>query len=119
MTRNVLQITTDGSSFELGAVNNQWRPVAYALRAITHTEDRYVQVEKEALAITWGSERFLQYLLGLPFEIKTNHKPLVSPLGDKPIDELLLRIQRFRMKMMEDFPDFTYKIFHVLGKNLW
>ena len=73
-------------------------------------------MEKEALAITWGCERFLQYLLGitnLPFE-KTDHKPLVSLLGDKPIDELPLRIQRFRMRMMK----YTFKIFHVLGKNL-
>ena len=56
--------------------DNQWRPVAYASRAMTPTEQRYAQVEKEALAITWGSERFLQYLLGLPFEIETDHKPL-------------------------------------------
>ena len=81
--------------------NNQWRPVAYASRAMTPTEQRYAQVEKEALAIIWGCERFLQYLLGLPFEIETNHKPLVSLLGVKPIDELLLRIQRFRMRMMK------------------
>ena len=79
------RISADASSFGLGAVlmqqypNNQWRPVAYASRAMTPTEQRYAQVEKEALAITWGCERFLQYLLGLPFEIETDHKPLVSP----------------------------------------
>ena len=74
--------------------NNQWRPVAYASRAMTPTEQRYAQVEKKALAITWGCKRFLQYLLGLSFEIETDHKPLVSLLGDKPIDELPLRIHR-------------------------
>ena len=114
------RVSADASSFGLGAVlmqqypNNQWRPVVYALRAMTPTEQRYAQVEKEALAITWGCERFLQYLLGLPFEIETDHKPLVSLLGDKPIDELPLRIQRFRMRMMK----YTYTIFHIPGKNL-
>ena len=90
--------------------NNQWRPKAYASRGMIPTEQRYAQVEKEALAITWGCERFLQYLLGLPFEIETDHKPL---LGVKPIDELPLRIQRFRMRMMK----YIYSIFHVPGKN--
>ena len=114
------RISADASSFGLGAVlmqqypNNQWRPVAYASRAMTPTEQRYAQVEKEALAITWSCERFLQYLLGLPFEIETDHKPLVSLLGYKPIDELPLRIQRFRMRMMK----YTYTIFNVPGKNL-
>ena len=88
----------DASSFGLGAVlmqqhpGNQWRPVAYASRAMIPTEQRYTQMEKEALAITWGCERFLQYLLGLPFEIETDYKPLVSLLRTKPIDKLPLRI---------------------------
>ena len=114
------RVSADASSFGLGAVlmqqhsDKQWRPVAYASRVMTPTEQRYAQVEKEALAVTWACERFLHYLLGLPFEIKIDHKPLVSLLGNKPIDELPLRIQRFRMRMMK----YTYSIFHVLGKNL-
>ena len=58
------RVSADASSFGMGVVlmqqhpNNQWRPV-------TPTEQRYAQVEKEALAITWGCERFVQYLLGL------------------------------------------------------
>ena len=114
------RVSADASSFGLGAVlmqqhsDKQWRPIAYASRAMTPTEQRYAQVEKEALAVTWACERFLHYLLGLPFEIETDHKPLVSLLGNKPIDELPLRIQRFRMRMMK----YTYSIFHVPGKNL-
>ena len=51
------RVSADASSFGLGVVlmqqypNNQWRPVAYASRAMTATEQRYAQVEKEALAI--------------------------------------------------------------------
>ena len=33
------------------------------------TEQRYAQIEKEALGITWASERFADYLIGLKFHI--------------------------------------------------
>ena len=49
--------------------NDQWRPVAYASRAMSPTEQRYAQIEKEALGITWASERFADYLIGLKFHI--------------------------------------------------
>ena len=44
----------------------------------------------------------------------TDHKPLVSLLGSKPLDSLPLRVQRFRMRLMR----FTYTISHVPGKDL-
>ena len=93
--------------------NDQWRPVAYASRAMSPTEQRYAQIEKEALGITWASERFADYLIGLKFHIETDHKPLVSLLGSKSLDDLPARIQRFRMRMMR----FTYTISHVPGKK--
>ena len=47
------------SSYCLGAVLTQkteskWRPVAYASRSMTDTEQWYAQIEKEGLAITKG-----------------------------------------------------------------
>ena len=87
-------------------------PVAYSSRAMTNTEQRYAQIEREALAVTWACERFTNYLLGMTFEIETDHKPLVSLLGKKPIDELPLRIQRFKMRLMK----YQYSISHVPGK---
>lgn len=58
-----LKLSTDASSYGLGAVvfqkkGEQWRPVAYASRSLTETEQRYAQVEKEALGLMWGCERF-------------------------------------------------------------
>jgi len=46
-------------SYCLGAVLTQrteskWRPVAYASRSMTDTEQWYAQIEKEGLAITKG-----------------------------------------------------------------
>ena len=94
-------LSADALSYGLGTVliqkqpDGDWKPVAYASRAITSTEQRYAQVEKEALAVTWACERFNYYLLGMEFQVQTDHKPLVSLLGGlKSLDELPVRIQR-------------------------
>ena len=114
------KVSADASSFGMGGVLLQkdaegWKPVQYASRSFTETEQRYAQVEKEALAMTWCCEKFKDYLLGLPnFLIETDHKPLLALMKTKPLDEMTPRIQRFRMRMMR----FSYDVEHVAGKNL-
>ena len=89
--------------------NQEWQPVAYISRAMTPTEQRYVQIEKEALAVTWACERFADYLIGLTLKIRTDHKPLVPLFSLKRLDELPLRIQRFHMRLMR----FDFTIIHI------
>uniref|UniRef100_A0A8C5D510 Gypsy retrotransposon integrase-like protein 1 n=1 Tax=Gouania willdenowi TaxID=441366 RepID=A0A8C5D510_GOUWI len=113
------KISADASSYGLGAVMLQregdvWSPVAYASRSLTPTEQRYAQLEKEALALTWACERFNDFILGLHFELETDHKPLVSLLGGQALDALPPRIQRFRMRLMR----YAYTIKHIPGKSL-
>ena len=81
---------------------------------MTSTEQRYAQIDKEALAITWACDRFSDYLIGLQFHVETDHKPLVPLLSVKRLDELPLHVQRFRMRMLW----YHFTIFHVPGKNL-
>lgn len=113
-------VSADASSYGLGGVllqrqsDGELRPVAYASRALTGTEQRYAQLEKEALAITWACERFQDYLLGMAFYVQTDHKPLVPLLGSKNLDELPVRVQRFKMRLMR----FSFGISHVPGKSL-
>ena len=72
------RVSSDASSFGLGAVLTQaqedggWKPVAYISRSLTPTEQRYAQVEMEALAVTWACERLSDYLIGKPFHIETD-----------------------------------------------
>ena len=63
------KISADASSHGLGAVllqktKQEWRPVAYASRAMSETETRYAQIEKEALAITWACEKIFYLHFG-------------------------------------------------------
>lgn len=53
--------------------------------AISHRDRTtlYAQIEKEALAATWASEKFSDYVLGKHFELETDHKSLVPLLSNK------------------------------------
>ena len=97
----------------LQKVQDVWRPVAYALRSLTPVEERYAQIEKEALAFAWACSRFEDYLMGPRFSLETDHKPLVALLGSKPLADLSPRIQRI-MRMMR----YDYEIYHTAGKEL-
>ncbi|TWW58990.1 hypothetical protein D4764_06G0005200 [Takifugu flavidus] len=114
------KVAADASSFGLGGVLSQkqlsgeWRPVAFISRSMTEAECRHAQIEKEALALTWACERFQSYLIGMDFLIQTDHKPLISLLGSRALDDLPPRILRFRLQLLR----FTYKLEHVPGKNL-
>ena len=37
--------------------SDQWNPVAYASRSMTEMEQRYAQIEEEALAVTWACDK--------------------------------------------------------------
>ena len=113
-------ISAAASSYGLGAVllqeqeDGERKPIAYASRSMTSTEQRYAQIEKEALATTWACEKFNDYILGKDILIETDHKPLVPLLGTKLLDQLPPRIQRFKMKLMK----YSFHIHHIPGKEL-
>lgn len=67
-SREPTKLSADASKNGLGAVllqqhDQNWFPIAYASRAMTDAETRYVQIEKELLAMTSACERFHQYIM--------------------------------------------------------
>ena len=75
-----------------------YQPVHYVSRTLTETERKYAQVEREALAIEFSTNRLQMYLLGSKkFQIATAHKPLL-PIFNNPNAKLPPRLERLRMK---------------------
>ena len=93
------KVSADASSYDLSGVllqkqGHDWRPVFYASRSLTETEQRYTQIEKEALAVTCCCKKFADFLIGPhKFTVETDHKPLLILLKTKRLDEITPRIQ--------------------------
>ena len=84
-----LRLAGDVSQYGVGAVTSQVslngdeRPVAYASRTLSASEQNYSQIEKKALSLICGLRKFHQYLYARNFTIITDHKPLLAILEPK------------------------------------
>lgn len=59
------------------------KAVLHTARALTETEQRYSQIEKEALALVHTVRKFHKFLYGRRFTLNTDHKPLLSIFNPK------------------------------------
>ena len=96
-----IKLACDASSYGIGAVmpGGEERPVAFASRTLSASERNYAQLEKEALSILYGVNKFHQYLFGRKFTLETDHKPLLTILGPKSAVPTLAaaRLQRWAL----------------------
>ena len=74
---------------------------------MSRAEQKYAQIEKECLAITFGCQKFAQYVSRREkVNVKTDHKPLQSvfkkSLLSAPcrLQRMLLRLQRYNLEMV-------------------
>ena len=94
-------IETDASLKGLGAVQLQdGKPVCYASKALTETEQRYSNIEREALGVIWGLERFHYFIYGKSCTIHTDHKPL-EMIFKKKLSNCSARLQRFVLRALK------------------
>lgn len=112
--RSVLTVGASGKG--LGAVLTQFEGgtkevvIGFASRSLTPTEELYSVIEKETLGCVWGMEYFRAFLWGTEFDVRTDHKPLVTLLTTggmvKASARLSMRLQ-----------DYNYRIKYVPGQQ--
>jgi hypothetical protein len=97
-----LTIQCDSSEKGLGAaLLQEEQPLAYISRALTETECRYAQIEKELLAIVYSLERFHQYTFANKVTVLSDHRPLESIMKKdlvkcpKRLQNMLMRLQQY------------------------
>lgn len=112
-------LSTDASQNAVAGVlshimtDNTLKPVAFVSRALSKSEKNYSTIEKEALAIIFSVTKLRQYLLGVQFELHTDHKPLLAIFGENrglPV-MAAARMQRWAFILS----GFVYNLKHVKG----
>ena len=107
-------ISVDASKSTIGAVLLQeGRPVAYASKSLTATEVNWSQMEKEMRGVVFGAEHFHSYIYGKPFQIETDHKPLISIVG-RSLDKVPPRMLNLLWKLMP----YDVQLYYKRGEDL-
>jgi hypothetical protein len=79
-------VDLDASDFAVGAVllqgtGTDLHPVAFESRRLNRAERNYSARDREQLAVVHATHKWRHYLLGQPVTVRTDHRPLLYPLG--------------------------------------
>ena len=114
-------IETDASCYGIGVAlmqlhaDGKWYPVQFASRSLNCAEQHYSQIEREALSILFGCEKFKKFLLGCKFIVKNDHKPLQKLFGSNSSipENCSARLQRWALRLSQ----FQYKVEYIKGSE--
>ncbi|BFZ23001.1 hypothetical protein BsWGS_26040 [Bradybaena similaris] len=101
-------LATDCSSTGCGFCLKQYKgeklhPVLYGSKKLTPAEQKFSCIERELYSMCLGVLKFKKYLLGAPFTIEIDHKPLqylqTKQITNPKLLRFLLNIQEFDFKI--------------------
>lgn len=115
-------LETDSSGYGVAAVLFQrtdpsapWLPVQCASRTLNAAERNYSNIEREALSVVYGTEKFKHCLLGSVFTIHNDQKALANLFAhDSGVpSSCSSRIQRWSLKLSQ----YNYVFSYSKGKD--
>ena len=108
-------LTTDASDVEIGAILSTLHGIAveYTSRSLNSTERKYTATEMECLAIVWVAQNFWHFLLGAPFTLETDHKPLDWLESAKVSHAHSQHLERWSLELHA----YDFKVVHYPGKD--
>ena len=86
--------------------NGILRPIAFASKSLNGAENRYSSIEREALGILYGLEKFHHYCFAREVSIIMNHKPFVAKFKKtvatfpQRLQQILLRIHQYTVRII-------------------
>jgi len=110
------ELTTDASKEGLGVIlsqrdeKNQEKVIAYGSRSLKPSETNYAATELEMLAVYWGINYFVKYLMIKPFKVLTDHSAL------KALQNTIKPVGR-RARWIMDLQQYNFEIQHRSGKS--
>ena len=97
--RKPVTVQADASQRGLGTcLLQEGEPIAYASKSLTDTETRYANIERKLLAIVFACQQFNTYVLGRPFTVESDLKPL-EMIHQKSLASAPLRLQRMLLQL--------------------
>lgn len=110
-----LVIQCDASQNGLGCcLLQEGKPISFASRSLTKTEQNYSQIEKEMLAILFACTKFKFYTYGRRVKVVSDHKPLLSIIKKDIHTIPSAKLQRMRLKLL----NFDIELQFAPGKSI-
>lgn len=118
-----LILVCDASPYGVGSVichkmdNDSEMPIAYGSRTLRAPERNYAQIDREALSIIFGIQKFHQFLAGRNFVIYTDHKPLLGLLKpNAPMPNIISpRMLRWKLLLQAYNYEIKYRPANQMG----
>ena len=112
---NKMELYVDASGTGCGSClmqKQQGEPkvIAYNSMTFSNTQRRYSATDREMTAIRWGVNNFRCFLIGAPFVLVTDHKPLTYLSTMSSTNSRLMRT-------VEELAEFDFEIIYRPGKD--